>query len=74
MSLVHNERVKLLAQALSNMGIAIAVTGVITPVVAILYGTAPLNATLFPVAPALFLVGVAFHVTAQLTLGRLKDV
>lgn len=74
MNLVHNERVKLLAQAISNMGVATAVTGAITPVVAVLYGTAPLNATLFPVAPVLFFIGFAAHVVAQLTLGRLKDV
>ena len=71
---VHNERVKLAAQAISNTGIAIAATGVITPVVAVLYGTAPLNATLFPVTPALLFIGIAFHIVAQLALGRLKDV
>ncbi len=74
MNAIHNERVKLLAQAVSNLGVAIAVTGVITPVVAVLYGTAPLNATLFPVTPAPFFIGFAFHVVAQLTLGRLRDV
>jgi VIT1/CCC1 family predicted Fe2+/Mn2+ transporter len=71
---IHNERVKLVMQALSNTGVAITATGVITPVVAVLYGTAPLNATLFPVTPALLFIGIAFHVLAQLALGRLKDV
>ena len=72
--MIHNERVKLVMQALSNTGVAITATGVITPVVAVLYGTAPLNATLFPVTPALLFIGIAFHVLAQLALGRLKDV
>ena len=74
MNAVHNKRVELAASALSNTGVAITVTGVITPVVAVLYGTAPLNATLFPVTPALLFIGVAFHVLAQLILGRFKDV
>ena len=74
MSAIHNERVKLLAQALSNTGIAVAVTGVITPVAAALYGTVPLNATLYPVTLALFLISIAFHIAAQYTLGRLNDV
>ena len=74
MNAIHNERVKLAAQAISNTGIAIAATGVITPVVTAVYGTAPLNATLFPVTPALFFIAFAFHVVAQLMLGRLKDV
>ena len=74
MNAIHSERVKLAASALSNTGVAITVTGVITPVVAVLYGTAPLNATLFPVTPALLFIGIAFHVQAQLVLGRLKDV
>lgn len=72
--MIHNERVKLVTQALSNTGVATTATGVITPVVAVLYGTAPLNATLFPVTPALLFIGIAFHVLAQLALGRLKDV
>ncbi len=74
MNAIHNERIKLAAQALNNMSVAITTTGVITQVVAVLYGTAPLNATLFPVAPALLFIGFAVHISAQLTLGRLKDV
>ena len=74
MSVIHDERVKLAAQAISNLGVAIIITGVITPVAGILYGTAPLSATLFPVAPALLFIGFAVHIVAQLTLGRLKDV
>ena len=74
MSVIHNERVKLLAQAVSNLGVAVAAAGVITPVVAALYGTVPLNATLFPVTPALLFIAFAFHVVAQLILGRLEDV
>ena len=74
MGVIHNKRVKLAAQALSNTGVAITVTGVVTPVEAALYGTVPLNATLFPVTPALLFIGIAFHVLAQLALGRLEDV
>jgi len=73
-NLVHNERVKLAASAVSNLGVAIAVTGAVTPVVSALYGIVPFSFTLFKAGPSLLLVGIAFHILAQLFLGRLKDV
>jgi uncharacterized membrane protein YhdT len=39
--LVYNERVKLTATAINNVGIAAVVTGVIVPVAAFAYRTAP---------------------------------
>ncbi len=71
---IHNERVKRVALALSNTGVAAATIGVVTPVAAVLYGTAPLNAALFSVTSALLVAGITFHVAAQFTLGKLKDV
>jgi len=38
-SLVHNERVKLLATALSNTGVATVVTAIIAPIAGFLYGS-----------------------------------
>jgi len=35
---VHNERLKLLATALNNLGVATIVTGLIAPLVSSLYG------------------------------------
>ncbi len=74
MNAIHNERVKLAASALSNVGVAIAVTGAVTPVISLLYGIVPFSFTLFKAGPSLLLVGVALHILAQLFLGRLKDV
>jgi hypothetical protein len=44
MSLVYNERTKLLATALNNTGVATVVTAVIAPVAAFLYGSAAITA------------------------------
>ena len=41
---VHNERVKLTATAINNVGVAAVVTGVIVPVAAFAYRTAPSSA------------------------------
>lgn len=38
MSLIENERTKLLATALNNVGVATIITGVVAPTVATLYG------------------------------------
>ena len=38
MSMIHNERTKLLATALNNVGVATLITGVVAPTVATLYG------------------------------------
>ena len=74
MNAIHNERVKLAASALSNTGVAITITGVVTPVANFLYGSGPLSLALYKVAPGLFLLGVALHILPQLVLGRLEDV
>lgn len=39
MSLVHNERIKLLATALNNMAVATIVTAIVGPIVGLLNGS-----------------------------------
>jgi hypothetical protein len=76
MSIVHNERIKLLAGTLNTMGIAMAVTGAIAPVVGAIYGTMPpmpLWGRIFA-GMVWFSAGAIIHLVAQLTLGRLPDV
>ena len=56
----REERVKLVASALSTLGVAIIVTGVIAPVLA---------GHVRPVATGLaFVLGLGLHVTAQVVL------
>ena len=74
MSMIHNERVKLAASALSKTGVALIIAGVVTAVAAFSHETAPLNATLLPTALALALIGFALLAVARLLLGRLEDV
>jgi hypothetical protein len=73
-SLVHNERVKLVATALSNIGVATVVTAIIAPIVGFLYGspTAAASRWWWLIAVAWFVAGVGLHVIAQAVLGRLK--
>lgn len=73
MSLIHNERTKLLATALSNTGVATVVTAIVAPVVGFLYGSsAPVSPWWWLAGVVCFLVGVGLHVLAQIQLGRLK--
>jgi len=72
-SLVYNERTKLLATALSNTGVATVVTAIVAPVVGFLYGTpAPVGPWWWLVGVVCLLVGVGLHILAQVLLGRLK--
>jgi Na+/melibiose symporter-like transporter len=75
MSLVHNERTKLLATAMNNTAVATIVTAIVAPIVGSLYG-APSTAAnkWWPlIALAWLSVGVGIHVLAQIALGRLKE-
>ena len=75
-NLVHNERVKLLANALNTTGIAVSITGGVAPTVGAFYGTLA-NVPgwwLLLVASCCFMLGVGLHVFAQVALGRLRDV
>jgi hypothetical protein len=74
MSLVHNERIKLVATALNNTAVATLVTAVIAPVAALLYGSVVIASAWWPLLGlAWIFAGSSLHVTAQLTLGRLKE-
>lgn len=41
MSLVHNEKIKLLAATFNNLGIATVVSGFVAPMVTFVYGSQP---------------------------------
>ncbi len=73
MSLVRNERLKLLATALNNVAVAILVTALIAPSASVLYGfTSPTGSRLWPlIACGWFLGGITLHLTAQWLLKRL---
>ncbi len=74
-NMVHNERIKLPAGALSTTGIAVAITGTIAPMVGALYGTLATVPRwwLLLVASVCFFVGAELHLVAQAVLGRLRD-
>ena len=75
MSLIHNERTKLLATGLNNTSVAPLVTAIIAPIVGFLYGSPSAAATKWwPLIGLVWLlVGVGLHVAAQVVLGRLRD-
>jgi hypothetical protein len=74
MSLIHNERVKLLATALNNTAVATVVTAVVAPIAAFLYGSIVVASAWWPLMGLVwFFGGLSLHVTAQLMLGRLKE-
>jgi hypothetical protein len=74
MSLVHNERMKLLASAMSNTGVATIVTAIVAPTAGFFYGSAAPSGGWWPVlALAWFVGGMSLHITAQLLLGRLEE-
>ena len=74
MSLIENERTKLLATAMNNMAVATIITAVVTPMVRLLYGSQTLISPYWLAFWLLWLfVGVALHLSAQAILGRLKE-
>lgn len=75
MNLIHNERVKLLATTLNNLGIASVVTGVVAPTAGFVYGigswTQPIR--LAGAILAWLVAGVGLHLIAQPVLRRSRD-
>jgi len=68
----RNERIKLLATALNNVGVAILAAAVIAPAAAFLYGTSHAGTGHWWLFSGAWLaMGVGLHVLAQLALGRL---
>jgi hypothetical protein len=77
MSLVHNERTKLTATWVSSVAAAIVATGVIAPIVAVVFGIptfAAITPGTFTLATLVWLVlGIAAHIWARYSLGRLRE-
>jgi hypothetical protein len=74
MSLVQNERTKLLAGALNNLGVASVVTGLLGPAAAFLYGSEANTWTWrwALIGAVWFFAGITLHISAQAVLRRLK--
>lgn len=74
MSLVHNERIKLLATALNNTAVATVITAIVGPTVGILNGAANPGITAWWVFSGVlwFLAGIGLHLVGQGALGRLR--
>ena len=75
MSLIYNERIKLLATMVNNVGTATIVAGAVTPLVAVTYSVPGSRSAWFTVLLSLgwFLVGFGLHFLARAILGRLKE-
>ena len=75
MSLVHNERLKLLANALDRASTACFTIGIVTPVAGLIYGVGPrANAWALAGAFAIWLgAAVGLHFQARRVLGRLRE-
>lgn len=74
MSLVHNERVKYLANWLNGIATAAVAAGVISPLVAVTYGfvSEPKDRlVLLAATVAWFAIGAALHFVVRAVLGRL---
>lgn len=74
MSLVHNERIKLLATALNNMAVATIITAIVGPIVGILNGSPGATITAWWVFSGVlwFLAGIGLHLVGRGALGRLR--
>lgn len=74
MSLVENERTKLTATALNNLGVATFVTAFVAPAVSFLYGAFAPGPTGWWLLIALgwCSAGIVLHLLARSILGRLK--
>ena len=76
MSLIHNERTKLLANALDRASTACVTVGVFGPAVAVLYDLGGASGTAGPflaIGTLLWLIAASvLHFLAWLTLGSLK--
>lgn len=74
MSLIHNERTKLLATALNNTAVATVVTALVAPGAGFLYNSqnAAAGRWWIFIGAVWFVAGLGLHVLAQIVLGRLK--
>jgi uncharacterized membrane protein len=73
MNLIQNERIKLLATALNNLGVAILVTALIAPAATFLYGIGhAATGYWWLISSAWLLGGVSIHLGTQFALGRLR--
>jgi len=75
MSLIENERTKLVAAALNNTAVATIVTAVIGPIAGAVYGfaNAAPNRSWFLIGVLWFLIGIGLHYLGQLALGRFRE-
>ncbi len=75
MFLIANERIKLTANWLSAVGVALLAAGVFAPAAAFVYGLSRPESAGLPlsiVTAACFVMGVFLHVVGRATLGRLR--
>jgi hypothetical protein len=74
MSLKHNERIKLLATALSNTAVATIVTAFIAPIAGSFYGSSSVSGAGWWLISVIWLSGgLVLHIGAQIVLGRLRE-
>nr|WP_294550422.1 hypothetical protein [uncultured Rhodopila sp.] len=74
MSLIENERTKLLATALNNVAVATVATALIAPTASFLYteGRSAFQIWRFGLAAVWFAGGLCLDLFAHIVLGRLK--
>ncbi len=77
MNLVHNERIKLTATCLNALAVTMVATGVVAPMVAIVFGFQAAGTlskgTFVLAAGAWFVLGAVLHLLARQILGRLRE-
>ena len=73
MSIIHNERIKLLARALNTVAVASVVAALIAPAVSLLLSGAatPGGGWWIAISLAWLVAGAVLHLAAQRVLGRL---
>ncbi len=73
--LVHNERMKLAAVGLNNIGVAMLAAGIFGPLSAFIYGTSTAETYGWWLMDGLFWIfsGVGIHMAGQAFLGRLQS-
>jgi hypothetical protein len=74
MNIIYNERVKMIATAFNNLGVATVAGGILAPMIGHLYGSSTLQTSgwWFMIGVAWFLVGGGLCFFAWLALGWLK--
>ena len=75
MNAIFNERTRLFAAFLNNVGVATIVTSVIAPAVSIFYrvGNLAPNRGWILIGLAWFALGIGLHAPAQVALGSLRS-